>query len=328
MATGDKNRAEYQRRVNRVLDFIREHRSEDLPLERLAAVASFSPFHFHRVFKSIVGENLREFIQRTRLEYAANSLVTRPHVGVLEVALDNGFNSASAFARAFKERFGKSASEWRRSCSTLASKESDKESESDSKPGTAERTGGEAPPAGTANDAFTSGNDAGGTKENIMNAQMDVTVETLPPYQVAYLRHIGPYEPAGISEIWHRMARWAGARDLWPDDRLCLGIPHDNPRVTEPGKCRYDAGLVVPPGFTADGEVNTIEVPGGKYAITRFVGKPWEVGAFWDRLFGEWLPQSGYQPDDRLILERYRGEALDPATGNFTCDLCAPVRPL
>ena len=52
-----------------------------------------------------------------------------------------------------------------------------------------------------------------------------------------------------------------------------------------------DAALVVPAGFTADGDVNTIELPGGKYAITRFVGKPWEVGAFWDRLFGEWLPQ-------------------------------------
>jgi len=62
----DKNRVEYEQRVNRVLDYIREHRAEELTLETLALVAAFSPFHFHRVFKSITGENLKEHVQRTR----------------------------------------------------------------------------------------------------------------------------------------------------------------------------------------------------------------------------------------------------------------------
>jgi AraC family transcriptional regulator len=318
MAGSERNRAEYERRVNRVLDHIRAHRGEELSLERLAAVASFSPFHFHRVFKSIVGENLREHIQRTRLEYAASTLATRPHVDILEIALENGFNSASAFARAFKERFGMSASEWRRGCPPR------KEGEPESKPGTAEGKGGEAAPTRDRHPLFAPGDDAGATKER----HMDVKVETLPTYRVAYLRQIGPYEPAGISDLWHRMARWAGPRDLWTDNRLCLGIAHDNPHVTEPSKCRYDAAVVVPPGFTAEGEVNVVDIQGGKYAMSRFVGKPWEIGAVWDRLFGEWLPQSGYQPDDRLIFELYRGQAYDAATGNFTCEVCAPVRPL
>jgi AraC family transcriptional regulator len=321
-APRDKNRAEYERRVNRVLDHIRAHRSEELSLEQLAAVASFSPFHFHRVFKSIVGENLREHIQRTRLEHAANALVTRPHVDILEVGLENGFQSASAFARAFKERFGVSASEWRRGCRALPRNEG----QPDRKTGTAERKASKATSAGDPHPAFEPGDDAGDTKEETM----DVKVETLPSYRVAYMRYIGPYAPAGISDLWHRMARWAGARDLWSEDRLCLGIPHDNPHVTQPAKCRYDAAVVVPQGFTADGDVNVnvLEVPGGKYAISRFVGKAWEIGEVWDRLFGEWLPQSGYQPDDRLIFELYRGQAYDAATGNFTCDVCAPVRPL
>jgi AraC family transcriptional regulator len=320
VTASDKNRAEYQRRVNRVLDHINAHRGEELTLETLADVASFSPFHFHRVFKSIVGENLREYIQRNRLEYAATTLVTRPHVDILAVALDNGFGSASAFARAFKERFGMSASDWRRGCAPLGSKDG----LPNSKPGIEQSKGGKAAAAGKANDAFGFGDHADDTKET----NMDVKVEVLPSYRVAYMRHIGPYAPAGVSDLWHRMARWAGPRDLWPEDRVCLGIVHDNPRVTEPNKCRYDAALVVPAGFSADGEVNLTEVPGGKYAISRFVGKPWEVGAVYDRLFAEWLPQSGYQPDDRLIFELYRGQAYDAATGNFTCDVCAPVRPL
>ena len=47
MASG--NDLEYRNRVNRVIDYVEEHRSEELTLERLAQVAAFSPFHFHRV---------------------------------------------------------------------------------------------------------------------------------------------------------------------------------------------------------------------------------------------------------------------------------------
>jgi AraC family transcriptional regulator len=95
-----RNRSEYERRVNRVLDHVRAHLRDELTLERLAEVASFSPYHFHRVFKSITGENLKEYIQRVQLESAANALTYRPQVDVLEIALEHGFGSASGFARA------------------------------------------------------------------------------------------------------------------------------------------------------------------------------------------------------------------------------------
>ena len=329
MATDDRSRAEYQRRVNKVLDHIRTHRSQELTLEELAAVASFSPFHFHRVFKSIVGENLREHIQRTRLEYAANQLATNPHVDILEVALDSGFNSASAFARAFKERFGVTASEWRRGCTTPPG--ASKPSEADRKLGEVERKPGKAAVDAEIHDAFNAGEHAGDkTKEDIMatDKSANVKVETLPSYRVAYMRYIGPYGNSGIADVWHRMARWGGPRDLWTPERICLGIPHDNPKVTDPAKCRYDAAVVIPAELDVGSEVNVMDVPGGKYAISPFVGKAWEVGAVYDRIFGDWLPRSGFQPDDRLIFELYKGEPYDQATGNFRCDICVPVRPL
>ena len=64
------HRREYERRVNRVVDYIEAHLSDELPLEKLAAVAAFSPFHFHRVFAAITGETLSDFIRRIRLERA------------------------------------------------------------------------------------------------------------------------------------------------------------------------------------------------------------------------------------------------------------------
>src|SRR5436305_14977102 len=95
-------RREYERRVNRVMDYVQAHLAEDLTLEKLAAVAAFSPFHFHRVFAAITGETLSDFIRRIRLERAASALGLLRDTSVLEIALRYGFSSAATFARAFK----------------------------------------------------------------------------------------------------------------------------------------------------------------------------------------------------------------------------------
>ena len=107
------NRLEYEKRVNRVIDYVREHLADELTLADLARVAALSPFHFHRVFTAITGETLFGFIQRVRIERAAGALSSHPDQSVLAVALDHGFSSAAAFARAFRARFGMSATQWR-----------------------------------------------------------------------------------------------------------------------------------------------------------------------------------------------------------------------
>jgi AraC family transcriptional regulator len=158
---------------------------------------------------------------------------------------------------------------------------------------------------------------------------MSVNVKTLPRYRVAYMRYIGPYGGSGgVPQLWQRLQRWAMARDLWTDDRLCLGIAHDHPAVTDPDKCRYDAGIVIPADLAADSQVNVIDFPGGKFALAPFEGTGQEIGGCWERVFSEWFPGSGYQPDDGPFVELYRGDFFDEKTGVVRCDLCTPVRPL
>ena len=57
------SRLEYARRVNRVVDHVREHLAEELSLAVLARLAAFSPFHFHRIFRAVTGETVFGFIQ-------------------------------------------------------------------------------------------------------------------------------------------------------------------------------------------------------------------------------------------------------------------------
>ena len=111
--THQDSRSEYVDRMHRVLEHIDRELDQPLELERLARVANFSPFHFHRLFTAWMGETLGDYMRRRRLELAAQRLVAQPRLPVLQVALSVGFGSTEAFARAFKTRFGSTPTGWR-----------------------------------------------------------------------------------------------------------------------------------------------------------------------------------------------------------------------
>ena len=75
-AASESTRREYAARMNRVVDHIQCHLADSLDLEQLAAVACFSPFHFHRLFRVWMGETLQAFVHRLRQP----EMSTRNHV--------------------------------------------------------------------------------------------------------------------------------------------------------------------------------------------------------------------------------------------------------
>jgi AraC family transcriptional regulator len=309
------SRNEYERRMNRVLDHIDRHLDAQLDLPALADIANFSRYHFHRLFAAWMGETLGDYVRRRRLETAAHKLAAGG--AVLDVALATGFGSGEAFARAFKSRFGSTPSEWRnrtpeRTAAFLAAVRAQysNSDQANSKHG----------------QAGSGGNGQHGHSHNPYGeTTMEVNVIDLPPARVAYRRHIGPYGPA-IGEFWARtMLPWLLAHGL--GGATCYGIGHDDPSVTPPDKCRYDACVEIPEGFEPGGQFSIAHLPGGRYAVTRYTGKPRDIGPVWNRLMKEWLPSSGLQCDERPCFERYEGLATQ-TDGSFTCDICIPVRAL
>ncbi len=108
-------RAAYADRILRVQIHIQQHLDEDLSLERLAGIAGYSPYHFHRIFRGQVGESTDDYVRRLRMEKAAQSLRYRER-SVLEIALDSGYGSPEAFSRAFSGTSGffpRSTRRWR-----------------------------------------------------------------------------------------------------------------------------------------------------------------------------------------------------------------------
>lgn len=310
-------RKEYSSRINRVLDFINLHLSEELTLKGLSHVASFSPYHFHRIFHAMVGEPLYGYITRLRLEKAAHRLRRNLNLPVTEIALECGFSSSSAFTRAFRLHFHEPPTVYRRRFLGPAAC-----------PGSREARYGKAlsPPA----DRLTDLDPA--QYARFREFPFQPTVEHLLGYHIAYIRLFGFKENTyneHISCAFERLALWLKARDLFTPQSLCIGVTYDDTEITEPARCRYMACFTVPDGTSAEGEIGIEDIPAGKYAVVHIEGQWSEYGQLFGKaieyLHGVWFPTSGYEPGEGLsYLEKYYGFK----SGRLNMDLCVPAVPV
>lgn len=98
-------RIDYGRRIAQVGGYIADHLDDDLDIERLADVAHFSAWHFHRIYREATGETLAGTVRRLRLHRAAVELV-REDAPLEQVARRAGYGTLSAFSRAFAADYG------------------------------------------------------------------------------------------------------------------------------------------------------------------------------------------------------------------------------
>ncbi len=324
----DVAQSQYVARINRVMDYIDAHLDEELTLESLARVACFSSYHFHRIFGVMTGERLAQFIARLRLEKAAMQLLQNEQKSITEVALDSGFASSATFARAFKRHFGLSASEWR----STSGKSDRKIGKPKSKPGHTIRKPGEAFEVSARYlDPSNPNLRWRITMNNESKLTADVEIQEMPTMHLAYVRHVGPY--AGNNELfaglWQKLCTWAGPRGLLqPPETKMLSIYHDDPNITDEEKLRVSVCITVPQDTPVDGEIGTMDAPGGKYAVARFELDPSQYGDAWAAVFGGWLPQSGFQPDDRPAFEMMLGDPEQHPEHKHSVAICVPVKPL
>jgi len=320
-----RHKFEYAQRMNRVLDHIDRHLDQNLALADLAELAHFSPFHFHRVFAAWMGETLGDYLWRRRVEVGALRLAHERRSPVLAVALSVGFGSGEAFARAFKQRFGCSPTAWRahtaqRWAAQLAHIRSLAPQAADRNLDQVLRNPDQAPSQAISDHERPN-------LTSLKEYRMDVRVEDLAPARVAYLRHIGPYGPE-IPRFWAETFQpWRAVLGL--GGGACYGIGWDDPAITAPEKCRYDACVEVPADFVAQSPASLADLPGGRYAVAHYEGVGADIGRAWVELMRDWLPASGMQCDNRPMFEYYApDDRMDPATGVFRCRLCVPVKAL
>ncbi len=327
-------RAEYFARIHRVMDYIEAHLDQELTLEELARVACFSRFHFHRIFGAIASESLYQFILRLRLERAAGQLLHNPKKSVTEIALDCGFGSSASFARSFKAFFSMSASDWKKHNSKKCKSKSNRckgiNGGHDYSDATFKNSEDNSEDSLKANSQFWR-EKMPANKDMPMKESLAVRVENRSPMTVAYVRHVGPYvgNSALFESLFEKLFQWAGPRGfLGEPSTQMLSLSHDDPNITEERKLRLSVCVTVPPGTTVDGEVGIMEIPGGKYAQALFELDTSEFTAAWTWVFRKWMPESGFQPDDRPCFEIYLKDPKQHPEGKHQVKICVAVKPM
>jgi AraC family transcriptional regulator len=277
-----------------LLVHIEAHLDGDLALDTLARRAGLSPFHLQRLFKAAVGESPKAFTLRLRLERAAFHLLVHDST-VLDVALECGFQSHETFLRAFRRRFGLLPSEYREGIRT--------------QPGGWETTSQE---------------DDLGLLGAASAFEISATkVIALRPTHLAFRRHVGPYESVPES-LFDDLEHWAVRRGL-SGPPIWMGIGHDAPGTTPPERLRFDAALVVPGPFAAEGDIGHQLLPGGPFAVTTHAGPYETLAAAYATIFPRLFRLPGHQLVGLPAVEIYHSTRVDVRYRLNHTDVCLPV---
>lgn len=257
-------------RLNKVLVYIQNNIGGSINLEALSAVAHFSPFHFHRIFRACIGETVYDHIRRLRLEKAAQKLYYTEQ-RVTEIALSAGYDTPAAFTKEFKKLFGKNPTEFKKM------KRQSLQAHSNLIRNRARRK-----------KLSTAG----------------PIIRRLPEQKVLFVRKTGSYDKAAAA-AWPPLMGFAYSRRIINKDTKVIGISHDSPEVTQEEKIRYDACITFRGIAKPEGEVGIQTIAGGRYAVFLHKGPYSHFDRTYDYIMGEWYPKTGVKFRDASCFEVY-----------------------
>jgi AraC family transcriptional regulator len=277
----------YHERINKVLVYINNNLGEKMDLEKLASMAHFSPFHFHKIMRAYLRESIGSYIIRVRMETAANLLIYSGET-ITDIAYKIGYDTPAAFTKAFQKRFGTSPSDYRQNKGSLKMEK------------------------------FQLSN---------LNFQVMILkpkIREIKPIPVIYVHAIGDYNNVGPA--WEKLSKFMKEQKLFSFGTDFIGVSYDDPNVTETEKLRYDACASVKKEIKPEGEVGYKELEGGLYAIFRHKGPYKNFSQTYDEIYLNWLPDSGYELRDAPSLEFYLNSPGRTKPENLKTDVYIPVK--
>lgn len=281
-------------RFQRVLTYIEDHLDEDLSVEALSSVAAFSKFHFHRRFTALFGVTVHRYVQMERMKRAAYRLAFRTAHTVIDIALECGFESPEAFARAFKLITGQAPTEFRKS-----------------------------PDWTPWQTAYRANMDARRSFMRNSYSPADVKIIDFPETRIAALEHRG--DPAGIQASVRRFIEWRKANRLPPKLGATFNILYDGPDSVPPEQFRLDIGAATNREIAPnDAGIVARTIPAGRCAVLRLTGE--DIGTAAAYLYADWLPGSGEELRDFPLFCQRVAFFPDVPANDAVTDLFLPLR--
>ncbi|MCE1188781.1 MAG: AraC family transcriptional regulator [Ignavibacteria bacterium] len=281
----------YNNRLHAAIRYIENNLAEPIQLDDLAACSCISKYHFHRLFHAFTGETPAGYIQRLRLEKAAQDILLRPHTTVQSIGFDNGFTAPEIFSRAFRQYFGISPSRYRKNSKN--------------------------------HQVFPPKKADFGTVDSIKNSYT-VEVRFFQGCRVAAVTSATGYNKS-VGEAFSILMHWAGKNGFVGPETRCLGIPLDNPDITNSERCRYKACVPVPGIANAEGPIEIFEIPAMQYAVLSYNGPESGISEAYSYLYGTYLLESNVIPADSCRFEYYYQSPESTPDRHFVMDIFIPI---
>lgn len=259
----------YHERINVVIQYIHNHLDERLDIDNLAGLSCYSPYHFHRIMHAYLGESLGSYIQRARIAVSAQ-LLRFTELPISEVSIRVGYESPASFNKVFRKRFGISPGDYRRNPGyQLPFREPVK------------------------------------TKIGMENISKQPQIRVIDDIKVVYANAIGTYGDHNTDNAWKTVCGYAGKNGLFGPSSQFIGICYDDPRITEPDRCHYEACISVATDAKPEGRVGVKTIRGGKFAVFLVKGPFTLLLPAYDYIFGEWIERTKTQLGNEPGFEKY-----------------------
>ena len=280
--------------IQRALDYVEEHLTDEIDFDRLAAESFSSSYHFQRTFSILCGYSIGEYVRMRRLSLAGAELAGG-NAKVIDVAMKYGYDSPDSFTKAFRAFHGITPS--------IARKEG-------------------APLRSFSRLSIKISLEGGGT--------MNYRVEEKKPFYV--IEKVESHDTAGgennktIPAFWDR-ATADGTIDtltsLASDNTYIFGICYANHDKSSTkfdysiaAKC--DTGATVPTGF------RKTEIPGRTWLVFECIGAmPDAIQDTWRKIVSEFLPNTPYAPTYEMDVEAYTDG--DMSSPDYKSEIWIPI---
>ncbi|WP_092808475.1 AraC family transcriptional regulator [Rhodococcus globerulus] len=281
--------------LNRLVELVEDRLNDDLDVASLATELGTTEYHLRRMFSSLAGMPLSEYIRRRRMSVAAADVLGNGNL--LSIAVRYGYGSTEAFGRAFRSVHGVSPGDVKRDGGPLRTQpqlrfrltvEGNITMDTRITDRPALRLVGHATRVPLIHEGI--------------NPHIQAHIASLPPAEHARLKALGNTEPAGLLQV---------SAEVDPD-------------YTEGSELTYLHGVAVTDTTPAPDDLDTIEVPAGRWAVFRTEGEyPAALQATWAATATDWFPSNPWRlrPGPSIVAVLDRADDFSTAT----CELWLPV---
>ncbi|RJT75988.1 AraC family transcriptional regulator [Arthrobacter cheniae] len=281
--------------LNRLIELVEDSLTENLHVPVVATELGTTEYHLRRMFSSLAGMPLSEYIRRRRMTLAAADVLGDGDL--LSISVRYGYGSTEAFSRAFRSVHGVTPGDVRRDGGPLRTQPQLRFRLTVEGNTTMDTRISERP-------AFRLVGHAARVPliHQGINPHIQAHIASLPAEEHDRLKGLGNTEPAGLLQV---------SADVDPD-------------YAEGSELTYLHGVAITATAGLPEDLHAIEVPAGTWAVFRTEGEyPATLQSFWAATATEWFPSNPWRlrPGPSIVAILDRADDFSTAT----CELWLPV---